>query len=217
MKFCVKCGTIKPLTDYHKEAKAEDGHRNDCKSCKCSANKTRRDKHPMLSRAASSKWKEKNKEKNKEITRSWRLENKDHTLQYEYNYRLANKEKRNLQKEKWRKENLARVRAYSSERYKNCDEHKLNHIIRTMVARVKSKGASVSLPYTSKDLKQRMEAQFKDGMTWSNHGEWEIDHKIPVSLFLKRGVKCPKIINALSNLQPLWKKDNREKNNRWVG
>lgn len=31
-----------------------------------------------------------------------------------------------------------------------------------------------------KTFKAHIEAQFKEGMSWENHGEWHIDHKIPL-------------------------------------
>lgn len=32
-KPCTKCGVIKPLTDFHKQAKLADGHKHYCKAC----------------------------------------------------------------------------------------------------------------------------------------------------------------------------------------
>lgn len=49
-------------------------------------------------------------------------------------------------------------------------------------------------------------------MSWNNHGEWEIDHIKPVTSF--NIYELPSIVNALNNLQPLWKKDNRQKYNK---
>lgn len=33
MKTCTKCGTEKPLTEYHKKKRMADGHMNQCKVC----------------------------------------------------------------------------------------------------------------------------------------------------------------------------------------
>lgn len=67
------------------------------------------------------------------------------------------------------------------------------------------------LGYTKKQLKNHIELQFLEGMSWQNHGEWHIDHIKPVFAFVKEGTTDPKIINALENLQPLWAKDNLRK------
>ena len=69
------------------------------------------------------------------------------------------------------------------------------------------------LGYNNLKLKQRLECQFKDGMSWDNYGKWHIDHKKPISKFNK-GTDL-KIINSLSNLQPLWAKDNLSKSNKF--
>lgn len=54
-------------------------------------------------------------------------------------------------------------------------------------------------------LKNYIENKFQPNMTWDNYGEWEIDHIIPVS---KNGSF------HYTNLQPLWKIDNRKKGNK---
>lgn len=33
MKKCTDCGIVKPYTEFHKEKKAKDGFRNQCKEC----------------------------------------------------------------------------------------------------------------------------------------------------------------------------------------
>ncbi len=51
-------------------------------------------------------------------------------------------------------------------------------------------------------------------MTWENHGEWHVDHKVPVSSFSPDADM--KVVNALSNLQPLWAEDNISKGCKYV-
>ena len=61
-------------------------------------------------------------------------------------------------------------------------------------------------------VKKYFENLFVDGMNWDNYGEWEIDHIIPIS----SGNTKEDIIRLChySNLQPLWKLDNRLKGNK---
>jgi len=66
------------------------------------------------------------------------------------------------------------------------------------------------IDYTVSDLKKHLERQFQEGMTWENYGDWHIDHIIPVSAF---NITCPEDLDfkrcwALSNLRPLWAKEN---------
>ena len=58
------------------------------------------------------------------------------------------------------------------------------------------------LGYTPNQLKNHLENQFTEKMNWSNYGEWHVDHIKPVSTFNK--TTHPSIVNALSNLRPLW-------------
>jgi len=61
-------------------------------------------------------------------------------------------------------------------------------------------------------VKNYIENLFVDGMTWDNYGEWEIDHIIPIS----SGKTEEDVIRLChyTNLQPLWKKDNRLKGDK---
>lgn len=65
------------------------------------------------------------------------------------------------------------------------------------------------LGYTPNQLRQHIESLFKTGMAWENYGKWEIDHKRPISSFAIG--TPPNVVNALTNLQPLWKTENRKK------
>jgi 5-methylcytosine-specific restriction endonuclease McrA len=63
-------------------------------------------------------------------------------------------------------------------------------------------------------LKEHLEKQFVDGMNWDNHREWEVDHIFPLS-------KSENQVNYeknshYTNLQPLWKKDNKDKSNKII-
>ncbi len=61
------------------------------------------------------------------------------------------------------------------------------------------------------ELKIHLESQFKNGMTWQNHGHygWHIDHIIPLST----GKTYNELIKLshYTNLQPLWWYENLEK------
>jgi hypothetical protein len=67
--------------------------------------------------------------------------------------------------------------------------------------------------YTLEDLKRHLERQFTRGMTWSNYGEWQIDHILPRASFSFTTVEEPDFRHcwALTNLRPLWKTANMSK------
>lgn len=71
------------------------------------------------------------------------------------------------------------------------------------------------LGYTEKELLAHISAQFKDGMSWENRESFHIDHIVPIDWHIKNGITDPKIINALSNLQPLYPHENRKKSNKY--
>lgn len=81
------------------------------------------------------------------------------------------------------------------------------------IGKSKSSNTFNLLGYDNLKLKQRLECQFKDGMSWDNYGEWHIDHKKPVSKFDKGS--SIKTINSLCNLQPLWARENLSKGNKF--
>lgn len=56
-----------------------------------------------------------------------------------------------------------------------------------------------------------IEAQFADGMTWENQGEWEFDHIVPLSAFDLSDPDQVRQAMHFSNHQPLWRGDNRAK------
>ena len=61
-------------------------------------------------------------------------------------------------------------------------------------------------------LKEHLEKQFTNGMTWDNRSEWHIDHIIPLSS-AKTEEELYKLCHY-SNLQPLWAGDNLSKGNK---
>lgn len=60
-------------------------------------------------------------------------------------------------------------------------------------------------------VRNYLEKQFQPGMSWQNHGEWHIDHKVPVTSFNLSKLQEQKKAFHYTNLQPLWAKDNLSK------
>jgi len=70
--------------------------------------------------------------------------------------------------------------------------------------------------YTPEDLRRHLERQFAKGMSWSNYGDWHIDHILPVSGFgvMEPGDEQFRACWALTNLRPMWGRDNIKKSAR---
>lgn len=153
-------------------------------------------------------WRDKDRKKYNE----WRRANYRANPRY---YELKNKrqkgEKYKKQKNKQRKERREsdiqfKILEYSRARISSALRKHLN----------KKKVRTIGLIGTSFDnLIKHLEKQFKPGMSWSNYGEWHIDHIKPCSAFdLSKKDEQLKAFNY-KNLQPLWAIENLKKSNKY--
>ena len=99
---------------------------------------------------------------------------------------------------------------------------RVSNLVRNHVAKrgfSKSNTIVKLLGYSIQELKEHLESQFTDGMSWDNRNEWHIDHIRPESSFDYDSTDHPdfKKCWALNNLQPLWAKDNLSKSDKWDG
>lgn len=147
--------------------------------------------------------------------------------------RIANNIKIKQSKRKpWNADGLLSSDRYRI-RYQSDPEFNLKERIRRQVAKkakrdgiatiireaVKRNGTSPTvqnqLGWTIKELMQRLEGLFTNGMSWENMDEWHIDHIKPQCLFDmsddEQFVECW----SLDNLQPLWARDNLIKSNKY--
>jgi hypothetical protein len=68
------------------------------------------------------------------------------------------------------------------------------------------------------ELKRHLETQFKQGMTWDNHGKhWHIDHIKPCTAFDLTKPEEQLACFHWSNLQPLTASENLRKSDKWSG
>lgn len=70
-----------------------------------------------------------------------------------------------------------------------------------------------------KTVREHLERQFKEGMSWDNHGKfgWHIDHIIPCASFDLTDPAQQRKCFHYSNLQPLWWSENLAKNKQIIG
>jgi len=121
---------------------------------------------------------------------------------------------------RYQKEHPEKRRSYEKEKIKNDPVYKF---IRRTRSRIKNliKEAGCKKIYKTIELlgctalkaKEHIEKQFKEGMTWENHGfyGWHIDHIIPCASFDLTDPKQQKKCFHYTNLQPLWAKENISK------
>ena len=109
-------------------------------------------------------------------------------------------------------------REYHSLRSKEDINFKLANNIRSLIRSGIKRGGGRKSRKTIEYLgcsiafcRKYIEDQFRTGMNWSNHGEWEIDHVKPISTFDLTKKSQQLICFNYKNLQPLWKQENNSK------
>lgn len=147
--------------------------------------------------AKTKEWTDNNKEK----VIQWKEENKEKIRETTKIYREKNRDKRNTAR-RMRKENDPVYKLTCTLRCR------LYHAIKK---NIKSKPTLELLGCETEFLKQHLENQFTEGMTWENHGEWHVDHIKPCAKFdLSLPEEQQKCFHY-TNLQPLWAIDNMKK------
>lgn len=214
-KICNKCKEEKEICEFTKDKRNKNGFGYTCKVC--------HNKHSKLYRNNNQEkitiWKELNKDYNKiyyennktsalERKKIWRSNNLEKEKKYRKNYNLINLEKI--------KENR---RIKNKIKYDNDFVYRIKQNIRTRINlflksnNIKKQNKTFDIVGCSPEyLKEYLEKQFINGMTWENRNDWHIDHIIPLS-----SAKTEEDVIKLchyTNLQPLWAKDNLIKSNK---
>jgi len=217
-KKCRICENLMEVNNFHKKRSTKDGYRNECKECV---------------KVIQLKYKESPgfKEKQKEYDKKRYNEKRDQILERKKEYYIENKEYILKKKEEYREipknkeRNKQYIKKYKVENRDKYYKYRRDHphviawrsILYSTIKRMDTKKSDttiVELGYSANELKEHLTKQFKSGMNWDNHGEWEIDHIRPVTKFPKD--TDIKIVCSLDNLQPLWKRDNLIKSNKYI-
>ena len=160
---------------------------------------------------------------NKEKRKQWRLDNKEQLSEYDKQYKLDNKERIKEYQKEYNLDNKERIREqsnqYQKEQYHSDPlfKFKMNCRSRTRHAFKqkswkKNGGTEKLLGCDWKTAMNHIEKQFEPWMNWDNHGEWEIDHIIPLASANTKEEMNP--LFNYKNLQPLLAEDNRKKGDR---
>ncbi len=187
---------------------------------------------------------ENRKEEIKEYQKQYNIDNKEQIAEVKHEWVKNNPEKVKASQDKWRKNNPEKIKEkrlkdkdYQKEYFKtyrhtqkykdgkkryyenNPHQALFRSILNATLKRVKQDKTDTTinmLGYSALQLKEHLESLFVEGMNWENHGngenQWNVDHIKAVSKF---DPETPMdIVNALSNLQPLWAIDNFKKGNK---
>ena len=179
--------------------------------------------------------------KNVERRQRWAASNPEAVLEHNRNYRLnmteEQKEKERNRKaesarrngatrQAWRKKNPEKVAIYNlrSRVKRSADPvlaiaHRLRSRVQTSLKAHKGIKASKTEALVGCSwafLRCYLEAQFTEGMTWENMGEWHIDHIVPCASFDLTDPAQQRECFHYTNLQPLWWQDNLSKGAKLV-
>lgn len=186
-KICSKCNLEQNKTEFRNDRTKKDGLRSSCKTCSKQYEENKRFTNPTLTKEKLKKFYEKNPEKRQEYRKNYK--NRKHEQR---------KERRNSDVI-FNLVNRVRCRIW---KYLT-----INNITK------KNRTLDI-VGCTPQELKEHLEKQFSNGMTWENRIEWHIDHIIPLSS-AKTEEELYKLCHY-TNLQPLWAVENMKKGNKIV-
>lgn len=148
-------------------------------------------------------------------------------------YLEKNRERLRLRSEKYRSENIEKLREYDRRRnklphrivaHKKYENYRLkndlqfrlakylrNTVYIAVVSNKEHKKASEFLGCSVYYYRKYLESKFDKGMAWDNYGQWHIDHIKPLFKFDLKDKKEFLSAAHYTNTQPLWAKDNLTK------
>jgi len=201
-KQCRECNEVKLVEDFYKG-------RAKCKKCIT----TRSLKYYTDDKDSRKKYK----------TDNWKRISKKNA-----EYHQKNKKRQNQQKRDWYYNKGGRERTYEYQKEYNkipkvAAARSYRESFRGVLDRIGTKKEKHTIDYvgySAEDFKKHIESLWTEGMTWGNHGigkgKWQVDHYKEVMQFLDEGITNPKIIHALSNLQPLWHDEHSKKTGKFL-
>jgi hypothetical protein len=206
-KRCNNCKKLKETKYFNKHSGRKDGYNDICKICKREKDKEYYKKNSKKLKEYQKKYRENNKEKIKQDLKKYYIKNKKKIREYQKKYKPIRRKRDN---KRYQEDICFRLRCIVStsirSHLKKDSEHKWFY-----------------LPYTSRQLKEHLENQFEDWMSWDNYGiinknkkTWQIDHIIPHSKLSYDSLEHPNFQKcwALENLRPLEAFKNIKKSNK---
>ncbi len=190
-KHCSKCLQLKDLSNFTKDKTKPSGYYSSCKACNIDSRKEYWRTYGKFNRKPT-KDKEKERIRKLKYSRSEKGLQKCREWRKKTGYRYVPKTEEGRLKVDLRKR-FCRIRKIIK-----IDEHTFDFV-----------------GYTARHLKQRLEFNFKKGMSWDNYGSvWHIDHIKPLNHFDYKDQNQVRLSWLLCNLQPMFKKENLQKGDK---
>lgn len=207
-KRCCKCKNILPkTTDYFGiNSRSKDGFKHSCKLCR------HKYEYETKKEYLIEKSNKRYRLKKKQILKKNQAYKNKRTLWYKEYHKRYYIENCNTIKKRVKQNHYRRMKEHVGYLLLQRCRCRLYKAIKQ---NNKSKSTLELLGCSTDFLKYHLELQFKEGMSWDNYGEWEIDHIKPCSLFDFSNEEHQKECFHYSNLQPLWKKENQSKSSKY--
>ena len=211
-KRCQTCKATKDISCYAKSSLKKDGLQGSCTECRHRFYELNKERILQLKKQRYNE----NRYKFLARQKEWYHKNKESRKEYNRVYRTYNKAKlsaKQMEKQRLRRENDLSFRLIQNIR------RRVAHVIKGKSSTTKYIGCN------KEELRQYIESKFKAGMSWDNYGQteksWVIDHIIPLSSYKKdksgnwkENSKYNQKLIHYSNMQPMWRNENRTKSNK---
>ena len=233
LRTCSKCGEDLPWSSFYRKTNnvsKTSSLRSACKQCTNAQNSkwvaSNKEKHIKM----QADWYLKNVDKVKTDSRKWREANRE-----KYNERASAYKKKYWansedyrakcaeQNKAWRESNRKKIRLYKKGYARalraSSPHYRLNQNMGRVInlalngQKAGKKWEDIT-GYSVDELILHLESLFTEGMSWDNYGEWHVDHIAPRKIFVVEDIdgnidwETVGCCWDLSNLQPLWAKDN---------
>jgi len=222
-KICSKCKIEKKISEFSADKNTKSGIRSHCKKCITERYILNKEKVLLKQKENYNPLKKKeyylkNIDEHNQRSKEYYEEKKDKILlrkKITYNkdakkeYYLKHKDRINKLASK-----RISIKRHTDSIFKL--KHNISCLIRNSIKKkgyTKSKKTEEIIGCTIHELIMHLSNMFLDGMSFENHGEWHIDHIIPL-VTAKTEDEVIKL-NHYTNLQPLWAKDNLSKSGKY--
>jgi hypothetical protein len=219
-KICSKCGVEKEVCEFGFHKSTKDKLRTSCKECRKIEGKIYRELNTEKRKQTIKNWYNKNPNYNK----VYYLNNFEDINKKNKEWYYSNTKKHRENSKKWKERNKEKMKDYNNNRKKTIRRtsplEKLKFNVRTRIYNIlrtkniiKYNKTFDIIGCTPSYLKEHLEKQFTEGMSWDLMGKHiHIDHIIPLSS-AKTEEELYKLCHY-TNLQPLWAEDNLKKSNK---
>ena len=207
-KVCTKCNEEKEFGEFNKNKDGKFGVTSVCKSCKRAYREENKEAISVQKRTHY----EQNKDVVLEKNREYYNENKETISVQHHEYYNENKEKLIQNGVNYRRIRLAEDPLF---RLIHNMRTRVNHAIKANSGEKAEKTMEL-LGCSVQHVRDHLESQFTEGMTWETQGEWHVDHIRPCASFDLEDPEEQKKCFHWTNLQPLWALDNLRKGAKFV-